>query len=176
LKLKTHNAFSIGILTVIGSFFTSPLLSLISASLLALMANQIIDMLGHSKNAKGYIVRTPLTHTMFRSILWGLIPAAILFLVFRIARHYPAFHIPDGYPYWILLQGIFAGPLHMSMDIITEGGIFFKKNGKFKRYALAHIAYNDPFWNMFFQIIGIALVFLIFYLKGIHGGHYGRIV
>ncbi len=173
MKLKTHNIFTIGILTALGSIFTNPIASLISASLLSLIANQIIDTLGHKTNAQGYPVRTPLTHTITRSVFWGLIPAVILFLLFGSLDKLPALHLNGEQPYWILLQGIFAGPLHMVLDAITEGGIFVKTKGRFKRYALAHIKYNNLFWNMFFQLLGIGLIFFVFYLHGFHGGHYG---
>ena len=199
MKLKTHNIFTTGILTVIGSFFTNPLTSLISASLLSLMVNQIIDTLGHKRVYKSkisglplkriggrkrkkdnddgsYLVRTPLTHTITRSVFWGLIPAVILFLLFGSLDKLPALHLNGYQPYWILLQGIFAGPLHMCLDIITEGGIFRRKNNKFVRFAVAHIAYDDLFWNVFFQFAGLGFVFLIFYSRGLLGGHYGRII
>ena len=199
MKLKTHNIFTIGILTAIGSFFTNPITSLISASLLSLIANQIIDTFGHKRVYKNkilglslkrinrrkrknnndddsYLVRTPLTHTLIRSIFWGMIPAVILFLLFGSLDKLPALHLNGYQPYWILLQGIFAGPLHMCLDMITEDGIFRHKNNKFVRFAVAHIAYDDLFWNVFFQLVGLGFVFLIFYSHGLLGGHYGRII
>ena len=162
MKIKTHNAFGIGILSVLGMFLTAPLNALISAAILTVLTNQLIDGLGHAKNAQGYPVRTPFTHTIFRSIFWGLAPAILLFLIFNSLRHTQVFHI-TGYPYWILIQGALAGPLHMFLDAITEGGIFRKVNGKFKRFALFHIRYDNPMWNMFFQFIGIILIGIFFY-------------
>ncbi len=173
MKLKTHNIFTIGILTAVGSFFTNPVASLISADILSLTANQIIDSLGHKANAQGYLVRTPFTHTIVRSVLWSLIPAVVLFLLLGSLGKLPVLHLNGHQPYWILLQGILAGPLHMCLDMITEGGIFRRKNGRFQRFAVAHIKYNNIFWNIFFQLIGIGLVFLIFFIHGLIGGHYG---
>ena len=176
MKLKTHNIFTIGILTAIGSLFTNPVTSLISASILSLTINQIIDSLGHKINARGYHARTPLTHTIVRSVLWGLIPTVVLFLLFGSFDKLPELHLNGSQPYWILLQGIFAGPLHMCLDMITEGGIFKRKDGRFVRFAVAHIAYDDLFWNVFFQLIGFVFVFLLFYSRGLLGGYHGRVI
>jgi hypothetical protein len=174
LKLKTHNSFSIAILTICGVFFTTPLISLISAAIISIIGNQIIDTLGHTKNYRGIPVRTYKTHSLLRSILYGSIPAVLLFIVVK------ALHISylPAIPYFILIQGIFLGPTHLAMDIITEGGIFVKKNGRFQRYAISHIRYNDMFWNLFYQVIGIALIILVFYQSGYFshtGGFNGRI-
>ena len=168
MKLKTHNLFNIGILTIIGSLFVNPVASLISAGILSITGNTIIDTFGHRNNGYGKPIRTYKTHSLLRSIIWGGCPAIVLFFVLP---HLPKNKfIPEGIPYWILIQGIFVGPLHLAMDIITEGGIFIKKNGRFQRYALAHIKYDDIFWNSFYQLIGIAIIILIFYRSG---GFYG---
>ena len=173
MKIKTHNIFTIGILTAVGSFFTTFVFSFLFASFIAIISNQLIDTIGHENEEINYIkadgtkgviiepVRTPLTHTLFRSILCGLIPSLIALLCFHILlKHTPVFKNINtrGILILIFLQGILSGPLHLALDYITEGGVFIKKNGKYVRTALAHIKYNDPVWNIFFQFIGVLFV------------------
>ena len=173
MKIKTHNIFTIGILTAVGAFLTMPVFSFLFASFIAIISNQLIDTFGHKDKKINYIkpdgtkgviikpVRTPLTHTLFHSILWGLIPSLIALLCFHILlKHTPAFKNinPRNIVILIFLQGILSGPLHLLLDYITEGGIFVKKKGRYVRTALAHIKYNDPIWNIFFQFIGVLFV------------------
>ena len=188
MKIKTHNIFTIGILTALGSFFTTFVFSFLFASFIAIISNQLIDTLGHENKEINYIkadgtkgvivkpVRMPLTHTLFHSILWGLIPSLIALLCFHILlKHTPAFKNINtrNIPILIFLQGILSGPLHLALDYITEGGVFVKKNGRYVRTALAHIKYNDPVWNIFFQFIGVlfvVLTILITFKGRINGG------
>ncbi|MHB8231949.1 MAG: DUF1286 domain-containing protein [bacterium] len=165
MKLKTHNLFNIGILTAIGSLFVNPVLSLISAGILSVTGDTIIDFFGHENNY-GVPVRTYKTHSPLRGFIWGALPAALLFFALPHLPKDKFNFIPEGVPYWILLQGLFVGPLHLSMDVITEGGIFIKKNGRFQRYAIAHINYSSFFWNGLFQLSGIAIILITFYKAG----------
>ena len=199
MKTKTHNLFNIGVLTAIGYLFTTPASSFISAGILSIIGNTLIDSLGHkkkkvylpaydNKNRSGLFnfgrknkqnkevvipVRTYKTHSLLRGTIWGLLPAIVLsFAVPYLPKD--KYIILNGFPYWILIQGIFVGPLHLFLDLPTEEGIFVKKNGRFNRFALAHIKYNDLFWNTVFQLIGIAFVILTFYkfTGGFHGFNY----
>ena len=187
MKLKTHNLFSIGVLTAIGSLFINPADSLISAGILSITGNTIIDSFGHkmkvirlpnNKKIKKPI-RTYKTHSSLRALIYGFLPAIALFFLAVYLIHMTSIpyrfykFIPRYAPYWVLLQGLFVGELHLLMDIITEGGIFVKKDGKFGRFALAHIKYDDIFWNTLFQIVGIAFIILTFYhFGGFHGFNY----
>ena len=165
MKLKTHNLFSAGILTAIGIIFTSPVNAVISASIMSVSGNTIIDSFGHRINGKGIPVRTYKTHSLLRSVIYGFMPALIMFAAAKELYQSGIRQIPSNL-YWILIQGLFVGPLHLCMDVITEGGIFIKKNGRFQRFAVAHLAYNNPAWNLFFQIAGVAVIALIFYKTG----------
>ena len=197
MKTKTHNLFSIGVLTAIGYLFTTPVASFISAGILSIIGNTVIDTFGHKKK-KVYLpednknhsrlfsfgrknkkkkevvipVRTYKTHSLLRATIWGLLPAIFLTVAML---HLPRNKfLPSGFQYWISIQGLFVGPLHLLLDMPTEGGIFVKKNGRFQRFALAHIKYDDLFWNTVFQLIGIAFVILTFYKfnGGFHGFNY----
>ncbi|WP_231961145.1 DUF1286 domain-containing protein [Saccharolobus sp. A20] len=39
---------------------------------------------------------------------------------------------------YLIINGIIVGPSHMLLDLFTERGIYVKKNGKWKRFALSH--------------------------------------
>jgi len=175
MKTKTHNLFNIGILTAIGSLFVNPIASLISAGILSMTGNAIIDDFGHKKNNYGIEVRTYKTHSILRATIYGFLPAVILFFIVIHLNYFDKFIPLDRFishkPYWILIQGLFVGGLHLLMDVITEGGIFVKKRGRFQRFAIAHIKYNNVFWNTFFQIVGIAILILTFYVN--KGAFYG---
>jgi len=160
MKLTTHNIFTIGVLTAIGLTLTSPVNSLITACILSVIGNGVIDKFGHKKNGMGMPVRTFATHSFLRGTIWGFLPATFLYIAARFA--WTAQILPYAHPYWILLQGLFVGPLHLAIDIITEGGIFIKKNGRFQRFAIAYIPYDSFLWNSFFKIIGLFILFVIF--------------
>ena len=156
MKIKTHNFFNIGVLTLFGTFFTVPLYSFISAILITSPANRIIDKYGHEKNGFGMPVRTYRTHSPVRALFWGFIPALLLFtLVYYIKKGYePIFPTP----YFILMQGLLSGELHLLLDLPTEGGIFINK----KRVALGHFAYNNPLINLTGVLAGFLLIYLAF--------------
>ena len=157
MKIKTHDFFNIGVLTLFGTFFTIPLYSLISAIIITLPANRIIDIYGHEKNGLGMPVRSYRTHSPLRALLWGFLPAAILFtIIYYLKGYYPKFPLPT--PYFILAQGLLSGQLHLLLDLPTEGGIFINK----KRFALGHFAYNNPLINLAGVLAGFLLIYLAF--------------
>ena len=161
MKLKTHYLFSAGLLTLANSIFDHGFYSsLLVAGLVSVLGNTLIDKLGHEMvSFRGEYIprRTPLTHTVPRSILWGLVsvlPVAAL-----------AYYV---YPYYyfvrvsmmLVLDGILVGPSHMLLDAFTEKGIYVKRNGKWQRFALAHFRYNDPAANGLAGLAGIVMLFL----------------
>ena len=177
MMTKTHNIFNIGVLTYIGAFFTVPLYSLISAVLISFPLNTIIDKYGHENKEieikkkfgpfsfkKKLIkpVRTYLTHSPATAFIIGLIPALVLFFGALYFRSYLALLFV---PYFILIQGLLAGELHLLLDLPTEGGIFINK----KRFALGHFAYNNPLLNSLGVILGLCLIYISF------GGNYEEV-
>ena len=161
MKIKTHNIFNIGVLTYIGAFLTVPLYSLISAILISFPANEVIDKYGHEKNGLGIPVRTYKTHSPIRAFVWGMLPAVIFFTIVYYFRNRFNLMIP----YFILIQGLLSGELHLLLDLPTEGGIFINK----KRFALGHFAYNNPLLNFLGIIIGLFLIYISF------GGSYEEV-
>lgn len=158
MKTKTHNFFNIGVLTLFGTFFTTPLFSFISAMLISSPANNIIDKYGHEKNEFDIPVRTYRTHSPIRALFWGFIPALVLFIAV-----YYLFKI--GTPYFILIQGLLSGELHLFLDLPTEDGIFINK----KKVALGHFAYNNPLINLAGILVGLFLIYISF-----RGGSYAQ--
>lgn len=95
MRLKTHNIFTIGVLTFIGSSFTSPYIALFIAVTLSFAGNNSIDSLGHGINVRtGKPAGNARTHTLFRGTFVGFIPALIVFAVihFLIIAKVSLFH------------------------------------------------------------------------------------
>jgi len=153
MKLRTHYVFSLGLLFLVDSLIVgNSLYLLILTGIISVVANNIIDFLGHETKGK-YIARTPTTHTLPRSIGWGLlvtIPIGITFYYL-----YPDYYLVVT----IVLDGVIVGLSHMLLDIFTERGIYHKVNGKWKRIALAHFSYNNPFVNGLAILVGILMLF-----------------
>jgi len=150
IKLVTHYVFSTGLLTLLSSFFLNFYTAFFLSSIIAVLGNSLIDRLGHKEiqTRRGLIpVRTPLTHTLPRSVLWGWVPSLIL--------------IPlNSYEVIIIsLIALLNGPSHMLLDVFTERGIYVKRNGKWKRFALAHFSYDNPAVNGLAIIMGMLMLF-----------------
>jgi len=174
MLLRTHYVFSTGVLTFLGSLITrDPFGTLIFAGIVSILANSLIDRLGHEMvwvEGKYLPRRTPLTHTWFRSILWGSLVTAAVTLLAYFALHSSYYHYSYHYSYFQLrelftlavIYGVLVGPTHMFLDVFTERGIYVKRNGKWVRYALAHFRYNDPLANGLAVLGGMVLLFTSF--------------
>lgn len=158
MRLATHYVFTAGVIAFLFSFFTPYYLVL--AGMLSIAGNLIIDMLGHKeiRTRRGVIpTRTPLTHTFPRSVLWGMLPSIPFFGL--------GFLMGD-FPWFLLLSGL-IGPSHMVLDVFTEAGIYVKRGGKWRRYALAHFRYNNPFANGIAILMGFVMLLL-----SLHGNYH----
>jgi hypothetical protein len=170
MLIKTHVIFSTGLLLFIGSLIThDPSPVFVYALAVSAVANVLVDKLGHEMiNVNGKLIprRTPLTHTWFRSILWGLLVSVLLsplLLPFVSGTYYSTYyHYYGNFQVLkavstVLVYGVTAGPSHMLLDVFTEKGIYVKKDGKWVRFALAHFKYNDPFANGLAVFVGFLL-------------------
>ncbi|ACP35712.1 Protein of unknown function DUF1286 [Sulfolobus islandicus L.S.2.15] len=158
MKLVTHYVFSTGLLTLLSSFFLSFYTAFFFSSVIAVLGNTLIDRLGHKEiqTRRGLIpVRTPLTHTLPRSVVWGFIPALGLSLLFYYAYHYLSEEL-----LLLVLVSLLNGPSHMLLDAFTERGIYVKRNGKWRRVALAHFSYDNPLVNGLAILLGILMLFV----------------
>ena len=160
MRLSTHYIFSAGLISL--ALMLTKELSftevLAISFFVSFIGNKIIDGLGHeiaNYNGKTYPRRTPLTHTVPRSVAWGLITVLPI-----IATLYYFNMIPLFLP--VLIAGLIVGPSHMFLDIFTEAGIYAKKNGKWKRVAFAHFSYDNAFVNGLASIAGFLMLFLAF--------------
>jgi len=167
MLLRTHYAFSTGLLTFLGTLITGdPLNTLVFAGAVSVLANSIIDYLGHEMvRVEGEYLprRTPLTHTWFRSILWGSVSTAIVTFLVYFASHgaYYGYFQPKELLVLAVIYGVLVGPSHMFLDVFTEKGIYVKRDGRWVRYALAHFKYNDPLANGLATIVGIILIAVV---------------
>jgi hypothetical protein len=155
MKLRTHYVFSSGLLTLLNSLLLNDIVEIIAiAGVISVITNNVIDSLGHEIKGK-YISRTPMTHTIPRSMGWGLLTSMPIVL----ALHF-LFHSPFEILLITAMDGVVAGLSHMFLDIFTEKGIFHKVDGKWRRIALAHFSYDNPFANGLAMLLGILMLFL----------------
>lgn len=159
MKLFTHYVFNIGMLSILLSPWYSPYIDLTVAGFLSVLGNSLIDRLGHEVRG-GYIRRTPLTHTFPRSVFWGAIPALTLPVLSSFLL--PTFitsSLSSLEP--IILVSLLNGPMHMFLDMFTERGVYVKKRGRWRRFALAHFTYNNPLVNSLPVLAGISAVYFL---------------
>ena len=153
MKLLTHYIFSTGLLTLIGSLFSDNFNSFISAFIISVISNYIIDRFGHRIRNKFY-TRTKRTHSINNSILIGLIPAFALIFISDIYYNI----IINNEIIAVFYQGFFAGPSHLFLDVFTCNGIFIKSGNKFKRFTFLHLKYNNRAINYLFIFLGLLLI------------------
>ena len=156
MKLVTHYVFSTGLLTLLSSIFLNFYNAFLLSSIIAVIGNTIIDRLGHKEihTRRGLIpVRTPLTHTVPRSVLWGWLPALVLIVISALTGYHKGVIV-------VSLIALLNGPSHMFLDVFTENGIYVKKNGRWRRFALAHFSYDNPLVNGMAIMAGIMMLFV----------------
>ncbi|WCM36777.1 DUF1286 domain-containing protein [Sulfolobus islandicus] len=182
MKLRTHYIFSTGLLTLLDSvlFHEYFYYALILSGMVSVIGNSLIDRIGHKEIATryGYIpVRTPLTHTIPRSVVWGVVsvvPVFILLLIYYygFSYHEYYFSLSNKVLLLILLNGVVVGPSHMLLDVFTERGIYVKKYGRWKRFALAHFRYDNPLANGLAILMGVIMLLAALYLHNYHYYNY----
>jgi hypothetical protein len=153
MKLRTHYVFSLGLLSLLDSLLLSDFLEVIIISgIISVTANNVIDYLGHEIRGK-YVSRTPRTHTLPRSIGWGLLTTVPIVLALYFLSSTELILIT-------ILDGVIVGPSHMLLDVFTERGIYHKVNGRWRRIALAHFSYDNPIVNGLAIIAGVIMLFV----------------
>jgi len=73
---------------------------------------------------------------------------------------------------FLTLVSLLNGPSHMLLDVFTERGIYVKRNGKWKRFALAHFSYDNPAVNWIAILFGILMLFTSYYIGGYNHYYY----
>ncbi|MEM0113662.1 MAG: DUF1286 domain-containing protein [Metallosphaera sp.] len=168
MKLRTHYIFSTGLLSLLDSvlFHEYFYYTLLLSGIVSVIGNSLIDRIGHKEitTRYGYIpVRTPLTHTIPRSVIWGIIsvvPILIPLLIYGFSYHEYYFSLNNKVALLTLLNGVIIGPSHMLLDVFTERGIYVKKHGKWRRFALAHFRYDNPAINGLAIIVGVIMLLI----------------
>ncbi|PSN85660.1 hypothetical protein B9Q03_12180 [Candidatus Marsarchaeota G2 archaeon OSP_D] len=140
MLIRTHILFSFALLSVLSLALPGAQALLASSAATAVISNVLIDAAGHERRRSGgrmFIRRTPLTHTPLHSALFGAISSApACFLLF----HYSLLFQLAASPFF----GALSGLSHIFLDAFTERGIYVKRNGRYERFALAHLPYNSP--------------------------------
>ncbi|ADX83215.1 hypothetical protein SiH_1867 [Sulfolobus islandicus HVE10/4] len=72
----------------------------------------------------------------------------------------------------ILLNGVVVGPSHLFLDVFTERGIYVKKYGRWRRFALAHFRYDNPAINGLAILLGVIMLLAALYLHNYHYYNY----
>ena len=210
MKLKTHAIFSTGLLTLINSLFTNFYSSLILAAIISIIANSLIDMLGHNEegsdskeeycriicriyrsphnkvdkdeNKDEKMYRSPLTHTVYTSIAWGIlstIPLIIMEMLAKLTQSIYNYNYYHSYEYnyynliplmiihgnlipLMIIDGIIVGPSHILLDAFTKTGIPIKKDkkGKWICISLTDLKYNNPVLNSLAILAGIIMLII----------------
>jgi len=150
------------------------------SGIVSVIGNSLIDRIGHKEIATGYgyiPVRTPLTHTIPRSVVWGIVsvvPVFILLLIYYngFSYHEYYFSLSNKVVLLILLNGVVVGPSHLFLDVFTERGIYVKRNGKWRRFALAHFRYDNPLANGLAILMGVIMLLAALYLHNYHYYNY----
>ena len=161
MKLHTHYVFSAGLLSLIGvitghSFFASAFVG----GVISVFGNSLIDGIGHEvvNTRHGEIIRrTPLTHTVPRSVFWGLVATAPLVAIAYFLVSHSLF---PSVLELLLVDGAIVGLSHLALDVFTEKGIYVKRDGRWVRFALAHFRYNDPFANGVAMLVGAVMLYV----------------
>ena len=97
--------------------------------------------------------------------MWGIIsslPILVIALYFDYYYNYSNSH--EILFISILISGILVGPSHMLLDIFTEKGIYVKKHGKWRRFAIAHFRYDSPLANGLALFFGTIMLYLSYML------------
>ncbi|BDB98286.1 hypothetical protein SACC_13030 [Saccharolobus caldissimus] len=105
-----------------------------------------------------YLAPTP------RSVFWGFIASIPVIVVLSLLYGV----LFNAQILATLIGGILVGPSHMLLDVFTERGIYIKKNGKWRRFALAHFSYDNPLANGLAILAGVIMLFAALYLHNYH--------
>jgi len=151
MRLITHVVFNAGFLALPATLLVHSNDALTSALLVSVLSNSIIDAVGHEYR-HGFIRRTPVSHTVPRSILWSLVPAVPMASYWSLSK--PLLSLV------VILQGLLSGPLHMLLDSLTERGIYVRRGDRWVRFAIAHFHYNNPAINLLFTLLGIVMLWI----------------
>ena len=123
-------------------------LRLVVAVTLSLLINPVIDELGHVVR-RGFIARSPVTHSVFTAPLWG---AAVGYLL-GLAASELGMIVMNMWAI-LIIAGVVIASAHLFLDALTERGVYFLT----KRIALAHFKTGNGLLNGLFFTVGLLLM------------------
>ena len=144
--MVTHYVFGFGTAVALSPTFPAEVRVYLAIAL-SLLVNLAIDELGHVTR-KGFISRSPLTHSIFTAPLWG---GAIGYVVWRGSSELGL--AAGGLEWLFILLGAAVAWSHLLLDSMTERGVFLFT----QRIALAHFGSRNVLLNGLFIVLGIVL-------------------
>ncbi len=113
-----------------------------------------------TRRGGGYVRRTPLTHTVPRSIAWGgAVPGIIISLLLAYGSQWRVTPLAVI----VLLSNLLLGAEpHVSGRVHGEGGHIREEEGRWVRFAIAHISYGNSLANGAAMIVGSLMLFAAF--------------
>ena len=130
MLLKTHVIFGVAVGFLAMRLGAPPAASLAVAAVLSALINPAMDYLGHESGR-----RVPRTHEPMHAAALGAAVGAAAGLALGLHVAYCA------------LAGAAVSLSHLLLDAFTEHGIYVRRGGRYRRFALAHLRYNDPAAN-----------------------------
>jgi len=162
MKLITHLVTGACVGTILSAVFRSPPHTMVYLTGLGVFINYVID-LGHAHGRFGP-KRSAFTHSALGVLIISVMSTVAIHSLGIYLR------VTIAQTYLTLMTLIASGLVHLLLDSLTEGGIYFLWPFKKRRYALAHIDYDDPIANSL-AIIAFTLptLYLLYMYRGVIG-------
>ena len=157
MKLNTHLVTGFCVATSLALLLGLGPREAVFSGILALAANYLIDALGH--RGRG---RAPFAH----SLVGVTLVTIALFTALTALSPYAPIPSIDALK---LFASSYAGALtHLLLDALTEGGVYIAYPFSRRRFAIAHLDYDNPVANVVASTLAIAL---LLYVAWIRYGH-----
>ena len=162
MKLSTHIITGASAAAMVAILVSGLSKELITSVVLAILINWLID-LGHVRGRYGPR-RSAFTHSLMGVTAVSLIVYVAFYLIKNISP------LSIDVDLTVLIAMEVCGLTHLFLDSLTEGGIYPLWPFSGRRYALAHIDYDDPIANSL-AIIAFTLptLYLLYMYRGVIG-------
>lgn len=159
MRLRTHVLTGIFISVATALYLYIDVRKVMVLGCLGALINILIDTVGHT-HTHG---RRSVVHSLFGvTLLVIVILLAYNLLIHSLAQaveEVPVLGLEECLIVW------FAGLMHLLLDSLTEGGVYFLWPFKKRRYALSHINYDDPLANFLAITFFLILMLYVAYLR-----------
>jgi membrane-bound metal-dependent hydrolase YbcI (DUF457 family) len=147
MRMVTHFVFGVGTAVVLSPTIPAETRIYLAVAL-SLLVSLVIDELGHVTR-KGFVSRSPLTHSVVTAPLWG---GAVGYLLWKGGTELGLG--TGGLEWQFVLLGAAVAWSHLLLDSMTERGVFLFT----ERIALAHFSSRNVLLNAVFILLGVALI------------------